>query len=353
MQLLSVSGSPFDVGRQYGEVYRDPICKGVVRLEAPQGWPAYRYDAVIARHLMYALDHAPELVEELNGIARGAGVGFEAFLRHASDAAFGYARGPDGCTNFAAVTVDAGPVLCKTEDNSGGASGLRAKEYTVLNVSPASGYRYLAAMINPRYWHSTGINEHGLAVEQSSGPLVFGGQDGSGINYLLFTRLILARCRTADEAVDLLGSLKMCGKGYLFMLADAGGDIRAVEKWYDRQAVRVPTDRALFFANRFEAPTMQGFPARSDARHADGRFRNLSAKFAKALANGGYTLAFMRETLGLHADEGSICRHGTDSPADFHAISEPTFLSRCRDRQMGVFSGVPCRTEPEWFGFDL
>ena len=164
--------------------------------------------------------------------------------------------------------------------------------------------------------------------------------------------MILARCRTVDEAVDLLGGLRLCGKGYLFMLADARGGIRAVEKWHDRQAVRIPTYSALFFANRFEAPTMQGFPVRSDAEHADGRFRNLSAQFSSALANGGYTLGFMRETLGLHTHVGSICRHGTDSPADFHAISEPAFLYRCRDMQMGVFSGVPCRTEPEWFGFD-
>ena len=353
MKTLIAGGTPFEVGHQFGEAFRDAIREGAARLEDPKGWPVRGYEAAVARYLLYNLEHAPELIEELNGIAKGAGVEFGPVLRLSTDAALGYAREPSGCTNFAAVTSDAGPVLCKTEDHGGGLGERRFERYVVHHVKPASGHRYIVAVTTPNYWQSTGINEHGLAVGQSSGPHVYGGQDGSGINYLAFIRLVLGRCATADEAAALLTDLKMCGKGFLFMLADAKGGIRAVEKCYDRHAVRQPSNDALFFANRFEAPTMQDFPARHDADHAYARFRNLSAQFEKARAGGGYTLDLMRQTLALHADAGSICRHGTDTPADFDAVSEPSFIYRCRDRQMGVFPGVPCQTQPEWFGFDF
>jgi predicted choloylglycine hydrolase len=353
MKALVSAGTPSEVGHQFGETFREAISEGAARLEDPKGWTVHGYEAAVAKYLLYNLEHAPELIEELKGLARGAAVGFESVLRLSSDGALGYARERSGCTNFAAVTSDAGPVLCKTEDHGGGFGKENFRKYVVHHVKPASGHRYIVAVTTPNYHQSTGINEHGLAVGQSSGPHVYGNQDGSGINYLAFIRLVLGRCATAVEGAALLTDLKMCGKGFLFMLADAEGGIRAVEKCYDRHAVRQPSKDALFFANRFEAPTMQDFPARHDADHADARFRNLSAQFEKAGVGGGYTLDLMRQTLALHADAGSICRHGTDSPADFGGVSEPSFIYRCRDRQMGVFPGVPCQTEPEWFGLDF
>ena len=80
----------------------------------------------------------------------------------------------------------------------------------------------MAATRKYNLWTSAAINEHGLAVGESSGPLKYGGQDGSGINYLLLPRLVVERSRTAEEGVQLRWPANGRERD-LFMLVDAGG----------------------------------------------------------------------------------------------------------------------------------
>lgn len=354
MDSIVLTGAPLERGTRFGEAYGAVMRDHAARQRPPSGWPAYRYGHVSARHLYYNLDHAPELVDEMRGIGNGAGIGFETAFYLSCAAALGYARDDtDSCTNFAAVTTDRGPMLGKTEDPGADVGPDFASNYVVQKVKPDRGYRYLAITRKYNIWTSTGMNEHGLAIGQSSGPLRQGDQDGSGINYLLLMRPVMERCRTVEEGVELLGSLKMAGKAFLFMLADAEGGMAAVEKWYDRQAVRGPTDQPLYFANAFVDPTMQDFPPRYDAENAAYRFANLEGLFRGAAGNGGYTSAFMHATLCNHAEQGSVCRHGQDSPVDGNGLSGPGFMYYCRERRVAIYPGLPCTVDPVWVDFDF
>ena len=109
----------------------------------------------------------------------------------------------------------------------------------------------------------------------------------------------------------------MLGKGLNIMLVDAAGDMAAVEKWYDQQAVLGLQDERSFFPNAFITPRMQDLlPDRSDKKNAICRFANLSKIFQQVRSCGAYREQLMTAVLCNHAADGSVCRPGLDNQAD-------------------------------------
>ncbi len=91
---------------------------------------------------------------------------------------------------------------------------------------------------------------------------------------------------------------------------------------------------------------MQFLPSRYDAEHAQARYHHLADLYRTA--QGCYTEEFMKQVLTYHADVGSICRHGADTPADLGSYSFG-FLFYCLERAMVIYEGPPCSSEASRF----
>ncbi|MEU7406013.1 acyl-coenzyme A--6-aminopenicillanic-acid-acyltransferase form, partial [Streptomyces sp. NPDC044948] len=79
LPVIEISGTPAERGRQYGEAVRSRIGEAIgYYTEAFGEASGLTWDQVTARAQLWlepVHDHAPDLIEEMRGIADGAGVG--------------------------------------------------------------------------------------------------------------------------------------------------------------------------------------------------------------------------------------------------------------------------------------
>ena len=89
MLELTVRGTPYERGRQIGATYADGIRVDVRRggSRPLRGWTRDRAEAAMGNILFAMLRYTPHYVEELRGLADGAGIEFrDAFLLNTAPA---------------------------------------------------------------------------------------------------------------------------------------------------------------------------------------------------------------------------------------------------------------------------
>ena len=368
MLLVTTSGTPYERGRQYG-VRLAPQVRRRAPAQPLRPGGSRPEEAVAGRMLGYLEDHEPALVEEMRGLAAGAGLPFEAvfqlnvggFVRYVLDypagappAAAPRAADPDpACTNIAFARPELGPLLGKTNDGGAPVLPERQPETWVLQrVRPADAPPYLLLAPVGALAGVAGLSATGFAVGQSAAQVV-PGQDGAGVPSNLILRPLLERCPTVGAALDLLATRPLAGKGLNLMLLDAGGTVRAAETSAGRLGVRRPdAGGALAFSNHCHTPGLRDLPPRPDRDNSHHRWANLQRLLADAPPAGGRDDEAMRALLADHGDRtaggersadgvsgpGAICQHG---PQMFTSLS---LLIAPRQGTLSVADGPACRT---------
>ena len=372
MLQVTTAGTPYERGRQYGAGLA-----AQVRRRAParpiQPGGATAAGAVAGRMLGYLQRYEPALVEEMRGLAAGAEVPFEAvfhlnvatFVRYVLDyPGAGGGATPEAdphpaCTNIAFARTTAGPLLGKTNDGGAPVPPERQPETWVLQrVRPADAPPYLLLAPVGALAGVAGLSAGGLAVGQSAAQVV-PGQDGAGVPSNLILRPLLERCHTVAEALDLLATRPLAGKGLNLMLLDAGGTVRAAETSAGRLGVRRPdAGGVLAFTNHCHTPPLRDLPPRPDRDNSHHRWDRLQRLLgtpapAPAPAPDGRDPQTMRALLADHGDlspeaagarsadgvsgPGAICQHG---PQMFTSLS---LLIAPRERTLWVADGPACR----------
>jgi hypothetical protein len=185
----------------------------------------------------------PSMLARLQGIAEGSGVGLGSLcLMNAMEAFLGSVQGrtvpsPIGACSSLAVhggcSSTGEPVIARNFDYP-----LLFQPYFMLRDSrPHDGFRSLDFAVAPQAGTVDGVNEKGLAIT-----LNYAFVTDLGAPNPLITMLIadaLASCATVTEAVRTITSRPRWGAG-LLMLADAAGDLAAVELSNTRSGVRRP-----------------------------------------------------------------------------------------------------------------
>jgi isopenicillin-N N-acyltransferase-like protein len=375
MLELKVQGTPYERGRQIGEAYADRLRAEVEegRDRPLRGWTPDRAEAATGNILFALLRHAPHYVEELRGLADGAGIDVrDAFVLNTAPAyqplraAFAGAPGGagngkvpgdgSGCTNLAIARGAAGPVLVKTVDGTRPVAEDAARladRYVFLRFEPAAGDEFLPyAMVCQlgRLWPELGMNAAGLAAGQSSVPPL-PGQRGHGIPVQWILRPALEHARTAREAVELLARLPMTGKGMNVGLVDAGGGAAGVEKCHDRQAVFWPEEGWVAVTNAYRSEVMADALPSLHPENSAARLRAIRALFAGPLRDpAARTEAAALGLLRFHAtdpDHESICQHGGGHGDRMY--THHGFLLWPRSGEVWASAGPPCRGPLERF----
>lgn len=296
LPLIAVAGAPFERGRQHGDQVGELIRRHVELLVAAlceQAGSALRGGkaGLLARALAFLPlyeGYAPDLVEEIRGIAAGARVDFaEALLLNVRAEALGLPEG--GCTAFAIgrdLTADGAILAGQNMDQR----PWNREVLTVLAVRPERGPAMLicahAGLVG---YH--GCNGAGVAQFANDVPPV--GWRMALPQYLLKRRLL--------EQSDVEGCLATLRRTPIasagnYVLADRGGRLLAVELNCAALATVEPRDGAIIHANHYEAPALR--------RHNEG-FAHLAGSLARAARLGALvraqagriTVATMREAL--------------------------------------------------------
>lgn len=341
-------GSHFDIGVGYGRSVRqefgqvvDRYAEGYIRKHDPE-----RVRAVKEGMEQYLAAHAPELIEEMRGIAEGSGVPFDDVLKHnlcsfintalTAGASVEVAR----CTSVGFSRSDRGPLLGKNTDCGDPTPDNLKRFMPMLVWRPSDGLASIGNTHMGTVWRHVGVNEKGLALGGSS---VSGGIGGgwSGLTDGFLGRLFLERCATAAEAVALVDAHTFVGQGVNFIVVDEKGDVAVFELSVEGKVVHRLDGRGhLFTTNFYASGRLQHNPDRQEMiGNSKGRYDFLSG--LRPLAGEAFNLEQMKEVLRHHGDRGAICQH-----ADRNRMSTTlSTIAICRERTLLTAWGKPCDAE--------
>jgi hypothetical protein len=209
--FVHAHGDPFEIGRAHGAAraaaLRAFLDDGLCRLDrltnAPVSLESLRpsleaYDAEITAA-------APDLSEELRGLAAGAGIGRdEALVLQLRREIMGYQKVPTmgDCTTYARSAAGVSPVLAQTVDLNGDLDD----QLTVLDVAVTGSPRRALVLSFGGLLGYLGVNSDGLAVGLN---LVLGGDWRPGLPPYLAIRHLLDTASGVDEALAILRGLHL------------------------------------------------------------------------------------------------------------------------------------------------
>ena len=326
--LLEVhaSGSPRELGVQYGRAV-GPLAHEV--LEMRMGWctkSASRSD-VLSRAMEYVAfveAHAPELLEEVEGLAIGAELQFEEalFLQVASELD---RAAEEGCSAIGSANPEAGPLVAQNWDTDPGYLG---KE-VVVHLTPDD--RPPLMMFTPAgVIGYIGLNAHG--VGHANNTVHFGSRE-PGLTGYFITRKLLG-FSTVREGLDWLGEVPL-GSVASYMLGDAsgaivdielsGGSFREIER-----TLQAHTNHYLRAPLTSDAGGLQAMVMKPDSLDRLGRLEELLAT-----GDEDEVLLALRDHDGFPR---SVCRHEGAGGT----VTTASVVLRLARREMLVCAGNPC-----------
>lgn len=331
--VLEVAGTHRQVGQHVGETMRPHIQHLLARMHEhlPPGvtWEAMRQKSQLC--LAHSRAVYPQFVEELEGIAEGAGVPFEQVFARMCEELWGPEAWRKGCTDFAArgrATLDGATLLAHTNDLDPGTE----EHLVVLQVQVGDEPEFLAVSI-AGLGISAGFNAAGISL---TGNEVSNNDLRPGVPRLLLVRAILA-ARRLEEAMDAC-LLPQRASNYNNVIADAHGEVYSMEgSATDCEPIYIEDD-VLAHANHYVSAPMRRFEAdRSDI--SGSVIRHNRARRLLRENYGRLSPQLFQELLADHANyPASICKHGTETVTVFSLIAN---LSELR---AWIGRGRPCQT---------
>ncbi|MBW3596010.1 MAG: hypothetical protein KY475_01900 [Planctomycetes bacterium] len=381
--VASCRGKPRMLGLQLGDELRERIMLARSALSQLAGfrclqpwwlpYPAYLYWAEFqAWRLMEqpVRQVYPAVAEQIEGMAEGAGLNLSSMylfqaLESVMTALDICCDSPDTCEmaspRFAACSAVAvrgrrsasgRPIVAHNFDNVD-----VVRSFYVLRERHGAGqYRTLEFTMAPLSGAVDGVNEKGLCITYNYGFTASAGAPAPSVSMAISEAL--GTCGTVREAITSISSRPRCG-GALLMLADAEGDVAALELASDRACTRRPdgADDCLFHGNAYQTAKLQEVEAPAETRYGesaplplrgrrvmesperrDARLAELMATSAPADAD---DLARLMSDHGAdgRGDDGTICMHG-----DYWSTNASLQLFPAQ-RKMRVAYGPACQAE--------
>jgi isopenicillin-N N-acyltransferase-like protein len=328
--LIHAQGTHAEAGRLVGEATSTVIRRAV---SGPHGDLA-----LVERYRAVTFEHVPWIVDELDGVAAGAGVEPLGVFAASIEELPAAAAAPTGCSDLVvtgARTADGHLLVAHTNDlYAEDEDDIVAIEWRV----PGDPVVFTLG-IGP--WISVGWNEAGLSV---TGNELTPNDERVGIPRLLQMRDTLTR-RTLAEAVQAVLHPARASS-YNWVFAHPAEGVLNVEGSATSSADDRPdADGILAHTNHYANEDMLRFES-SD--HVAGSCLRLER--AREIGRGGpFTAGTLRAALADHENApDSICRHG-DAPKDvktvFWCVADVTAGEITYGR------GNPCDSEPQVYRF--
>lgn len=332
--VIEVSGSHREVGQQIGEQIRPALQRVLARLR--EGLPAgASWQEMVQRAQLY-LPHSraayPQYVDELEGVAAGAGLPFEELFVGVCEELWAEDAWPRGCTDMAArgrATADGSTLLAHTNDLAPEAE----EDLVILKVQAGDEPQFLG-ISSGGLAYSAGFNTAGIGL---TGNEVEANDTRLGVPRLLAVRAILA-ARRLEEALDAC-LLPQRASSYNNVVGDAHGEVYSMEgSATDCQAIYIEDD-ILAHANHYATPAMRRFEV-NPADMGGSLIRHHRAWRLLRENYGHLSPELFQELLADHANyPGSICKHGLTTVTVF------SLIVRLEDRRAWIGRGRPCQTQ--------
>jgi isopenicillin-N N-acyltransferase-like protein len=331
--MIEARGTYREVGRQIGEQCKAQI-QGMLpylRKDLPVG---VAWDAMLDQSKVY-LAHSravyPQYIEELEGIAEGAGISFDEVFLSMCEELWEPAAWRKGCTDMAArgrATLDGSTLLAHTNDLSPEAEDV----LVILKIQAGDEPEFIGVSAGG-LGISAGFNAARISL---TGNQLDNNDIRPGVPRLLSARAILGS-RHLSEAMDHC-LLKQRASSYDNILADGSGEIYCMEgSATDCEAIYIEKD-IMAHANHYVSPAMRRFEAdRSSISNSIIRHNRASRLLEENY--GKLTPELFKTLLADHAGyPASICKHGIQSVTVFSIIIQLESL------RSWIGRGFPCKT---------
>jgi isopenicillin-N N-acyltransferase-like protein len=355
--LVEMEGEPFDMGYRHGTEFRGLIHDSMDtyrRLLATDPWgmmpPGTKptLQSVVelaAQSIPYAEDYAPEIVEEMRGIATGSGFSLEEIfaLNASADILITLAAGPTegkktgGCSSYAVATTG--------ETNGATYVGWNAddsewwlKSSVLLKGKPSGGLPFLI-------WNFAGfVGRPGLnpCVAMAANGL-FPADCDVGVPYPVICRKILQQ-RSVDEAISVIASSKrMSGMNYT--LGDVDGNVAAIETTARKSDVIPGIDGRVAHTNHYLSEKL----ASLEKSGADGLFNSTTRleRVQEILSSKTSWSLGVDDLKALHCDHedrpDSVCHHRDEAAGSVMTLT--SLICDPKNSRMLVAYGHPCEHE--------
>lgn len=356
LPTLTLTGSPRERGYQHGEALKDGIHRFYETFmkfaEDESSLKITEADILsfTGKHGPYARQFAPDLYEEMEGIAEGAGLTFDKVLFINCFDEVGSVRSPElaakltgqplpppvlplqGCTSFAAfgeATVDGRVYIGQGYD-----SGTQYYEPVVFRIEAWGDEPEQLIYSHAGVLGVSGLSAAGLAIVENT---LRPSDQQPGVPYPVVVRKALQQTILSDFIGAIIIAPRAHGQNYVIGAPYAAVNIETSATRYDFKYLQ---DGVFGHANHYEAPQLQHLDMEPemlpDTLVRSGRmYQLLKAKFGKL------DLEALKEVMRDHANyPNSICRH--EDPREGVLSTLSALIYRPEDRLMLVTNGTPC-----------
>ena len=349
-------GSYREIGRQVGEAARAQIQASLSffsdNFAAMSGGLEFG-DAELqaAAYLRYARACTPQAVEELEGMAEGAGVPFSALLVPncgeeftAGEPVVGEQPLTPGCTAVAVVSGGRHIVGHNMDWYV-----IDAVNNVLFDLTGPDGTRLLA-FAGAAYLPMVGVNSHGIANVSNS---VHSTDNRLGIPNVFVRRSTMAAA-TLEAARDL-GLPPARARGTNQFFADTAGRLWDVESSATASALADHSARGyMAHTNHYVAPEMTPFEGSGD-EESRTRLRTAEAMLGAGLESGEEPVGLVARVLRCHepSSRDCICGHpDLGEPEADQGMTVGSIICDLDERRLYVCAGPPCEAEYEVFAMD-
>lgn len=357
LTTLSLTGSPRERGYQHGKELKDGVHRfyeaWMKRSENESSLKLTETDllAFTRKHGPYVKQYAPEIYEEMEGIAEGAEIAFDKVLFiNCFDEGVDSLRLPElaaqltgqglmprviplqGCTSFAAfgeATVDG-----KVYIGQGYDVGTLYFEPVLFRIAAWGDEPEQLVYSHTGVIGVSGINAAALAIVENT---LKPSDQRPGIPFPVLVRKALQQTILSDSLGAIIMAPRACGHNFIIGTPYAAVDIETSATKYDFKYLQ---DGIFGHANHYESPELKHLDLWRDwapnTLVRSGRMHQvLKAKFGKL------DLDAIKEIMSDHANyPNSICRHEDKRGGVYSTLS--TLIYRPEDRLMLVTDGTPC-----------
>ncbi|QXJ21354.1 hypothetical protein AGRA3207_002199 [Actinomadura graeca] len=353
VRTVRLHGSAFEAGVRYGTGARAEIRTSITRYAAvfaAAGLGSWA-DAVSAaqRYAQPIAHHAPDSLEQMRGMARGADLelGDILALNARSELMFGISPSTfpdDGCTSLAVLperSAGAGMLLAQNWDWIVG-----ARESVVLLVREEGERPGYVALVEAGLLAKTGINTAGLGL--CTNTLVSTTEDGtSGVPYHVLLHQLLQMERVSDGLRLLYAVPRALSANYLLAHRDGTAvDVETAPGGPDGVALLTHDDGVIAHTNHFRDARLSRTDLRlRESPHTAIRLDRVTRRLAAVTGEIG--TAEVLDALTDHANHPlSVCLHpDTRRPPSARFATLATVVYELADGGIRLGVGQPCTAE--------
>ncbi|MEJ7744531.1 MAG: C45 family peptidase [Nocardioidaceae bacterium] len=350
--VITVTGAAYERGRQYGEQARGRVHRSVEAyarvFQHYAGWDWQRATSEAKQFLTAIEAFAPQLVDELAGIADGASLALEDVLAINVRTEILYAArvrnalalpAPAECTAFASVAPDRHVVAGQNWDWI----PFSADTVVALQQRPDDGPAFVT-VVEAGLLAKFGVNSSGLAVMTNA--LACTEDVGeAAVPYHVVLRALLG-CRTTEEAVERVQSAPRASSANYLVADESGHAVNVEARPGDAHNLhRIEPDEhgVLLHTNHFVSPDFDSVDY-ADLVPSTSETRLTRVADQVVQMDDPTELSVFDAVLTDHMHQpDTVCRHpDLDLPALEQTMTVASVLMDLTARQLRVSEGPPC-----------